>query len=275
VVSLDDVAASLRGERGLPDRPAVITIDDGYRSIASLAFPILEEYGTPASVFVCTDFIDGRPLWNDRIEYAIIHSTSERIRIEIAGRSHVLNLALPAGVRECVITLIESVKRVPQEARDLYIEELERVTGARLELGRNTNPDYQPMSWDDVRRLADSPLISIGCHTKTGAILSRCTDETLRAELAASKQTIEKYVEQPCTLFSYPNGGIGDFDERTSVALIEAGFDCGLTAVAGLNDARSDVMALRRYFTGPDVAALEVRMSGFREVLRNRTFSPR
>lgn len=268
MVSLEEVVAAFQGEATLPDRAAVITIDDGYRSVASLAFPLLEEFGTPASVFLCTDFIDGLPLWNDRIEYAIVHANTKRIEIDIAGRAHVFDLTQPRQIRRCAVTLIDAIKRVPHEERDSYIESLERRTGAGLNLDANTNPNYIPMSWNEVRSLAASELISIGNHTKSHAILSQCKTETIRTELITSKRVIEEQLGRSCALFCYPNGKAGDFDERTRSALVEAGFVCGLTTVSGLNGLQGDIMALRRYFTEENVSELAVRISGIREMVR-------
>jgi len=47
-VTLDEVFASWRGGRPLPARPIVVTFDDGYRSVHTNAFPILERLGWPA-----------------------------------------------------------------------------------------------------------------------------------------------------------------------------------------------------------------------------------
>ena len=44
-----------------PEKPAVITIDDGFKSVYNLAFPILKEYGFPATLYLYTDFIDNGP----------------------------------------------------------------------------------------------------------------------------------------------------------------------------------------------------------------------
>ena len=56
VVPLGDLAAFLRGELSLPERSVVITVDDGFRSFLDVAYPILEEFAYPATLFVYTDF---------------------------------------------------------------------------------------------------------------------------------------------------------------------------------------------------------------------------
>jgi len=52
VVSLASVAASLRDERPLPDRAVVITIDDGYESTYTAAWPVLKSYNYPFTIFL-------------------------------------------------------------------------------------------------------------------------------------------------------------------------------------------------------------------------------
>jgi peptidoglycan/xylan/chitin deacetylase (PgdA/CDA1 family) len=37
----------------------VITIDDGFKSVYTMAYPILQKYGLPATLFVYSDFIGG------------------------------------------------------------------------------------------------------------------------------------------------------------------------------------------------------------------------
>lgn len=43
----------------LPERAALITFDDGYRSVRELALPLLQHFGYPAVLFMPTDFVGG------------------------------------------------------------------------------------------------------------------------------------------------------------------------------------------------------------------------
>ena len=52
VVGLDEVAACLDRGRPIPRRSVVITFDDGYEETHSVAWPLLKQFGFPATVFV-------------------------------------------------------------------------------------------------------------------------------------------------------------------------------------------------------------------------------
>jgi peptidoglycan/xylan/chitin deacetylase (PgdA/CDA1 family) len=52
VVSLEDIRAGLSGEKSLPSRCTAITFDDGFEDNYRHAFPIIREYGYPATIFM-------------------------------------------------------------------------------------------------------------------------------------------------------------------------------------------------------------------------------
>ncbi len=58
VISLQDLVSSLKNDSPLPDKAAVITIDDGYRSTYEVAWPILQSFGYPFTVFLYVQGID-------------------------------------------------------------------------------------------------------------------------------------------------------------------------------------------------------------------------
>lgn len=58
VIALDRMIDSLRSGGSLPEKAVVITFDDGYSSIFDEAFPMLEAYDYPFTVFLSTEPID-------------------------------------------------------------------------------------------------------------------------------------------------------------------------------------------------------------------------
>ena len=60
-VSLDDIAAAARGTRPLPDKAILITFDDGYRSLYTRVFPLLQVYRFPIVAALVGSWMEGRP----------------------------------------------------------------------------------------------------------------------------------------------------------------------------------------------------------------------
>lgn len=58
VLPLTQILTTLNDGEDLPERTVAITFDDGYESIYSTAFPLLQEFGFPFTVFVSTGPID-------------------------------------------------------------------------------------------------------------------------------------------------------------------------------------------------------------------------
>ena len=57
VVPMKDFLAWRRGEKSIPPKSAVITIDDGYVSGYAVAWPILKEFGYPFTMFIYTNYV--------------------------------------------------------------------------------------------------------------------------------------------------------------------------------------------------------------------------
>ena len=58
VIPLKHLVALLANHKPLPPKAVVITIDDGYKTVFSHAFPILKEFGYPFTVFLPTAAIE-------------------------------------------------------------------------------------------------------------------------------------------------------------------------------------------------------------------------
>ncbi|MDB6071008.1 MAG: polysaccharide deacetylase [Verrucomicrobiales bacterium] len=59
VITMADFLAWRRGEKDIPDPSVVITMDDGWKSVHRLAFPVLKEFGYPFTIFLYKRFVNG------------------------------------------------------------------------------------------------------------------------------------------------------------------------------------------------------------------------
>ena len=86
ILSFADVNEIMRSGRPIPEKAVVLTIDDGYRSIYDVAWPILKKYNAKATLFIYTDFIGaGTALkWNHLKEMA----ASDLIEVESHAKTH-------------------------------------------------------------------------------------------------------------------------------------------------------------------------------------------
>ena len=63
VVPLSSLVNALKENKKIPNRAVVITIDDGYRSVYDHAWPILQEFGYPFTVFIYVKATENKH-WN-------------------------------------------------------------------------------------------------------------------------------------------------------------------------------------------------------------------
>jgi len=77
---------------------------------------------------------------------------------------------------------------------------------------------YDGLSLDEIRACAADPLLTIGSHGVTHAVLTECTTERVASVLADSKRYLEEASGQPVEYFAYPKG----LYDAGAVRLVEA-----------------------------------------------------
>lgn len=83
-VSLLDIAKARKGKLTLPDKPLVLTFDDGYKDNLTTALPLLQRYGMTATVFMVANEIDKKG-------YLSLEDLRELERCQIELGSHTAN----------------------------------------------------------------------------------------------------------------------------------------------------------------------------------------
>lgn len=237
IVPLDNLIGKLslsgRKARGM----AAITFDDGYRNIFRVAWPLLQKYNLPFTIFFSTDFVDKKePLWVDRLEYAINFCKSKEL--ETASRQE--KMRKDDGIRN-------HAKLIQDEKMRKIIQEVVENCGADLKNRLLEEPDYAPLEWQEIRQMLDSGLAKVGCHTKTHAIATRLSLSEFYEEVLRSKRLIEERTASPCFYFAYPNGQPGDFSEQTASVLAGSGFKAAFTTEAKFVGRKTENLAIPRF----------------------------
>ncbi len=93
VVSMADFLAWRRGEKDIPDPSVVITMDDGWKSVHRLAFPVLREFGYPFTIFLYKRFVNGGGRALTTVEIKEIMASGGTIG------SHSVSHPLPSKIR--------------------------------------------------------------------------------------------------------------------------------------------------------------------------------
>ena len=142
VLSFAEVEEIMLKGQPIPERAVVLTIDDGYRSVYEIAWPILRKHGIKATLFNYTDFI-GAPAamtWSQMREMA----DSGLIEIESHAKSH-----------------SSLTKQPSDENQSAYVARLrEEIRGANRLFQRHMNSTPRFLSYPYGRSSTDASRVA-------------------------------------------------------------------------------------------------------------------
>lgn len=221
-ISLDDWRAAIAGRQPLPPRPALITFDDGYRSVWSIAAPILAAHRLPAVVFACSEPMERRTLlWFD----AMASREGEAAVEPWKSRDY------DSWLASCVASAVHVADEDPRAL----------------------------MTADDLAALSRQPGIEIGAHTTRHPILSHATRAAQRAEIADCKAALERWTSRSVRAFAYPNGRPKvDYCRETVDLVRELGFDFAFTMRPAFATAGEGPLERSRFMIVSEVTAPEL-----------------
>jgi peptidoglycan/xylan/chitin deacetylase (PgdA/CDA1 family) len=224
------------GPRNANGKPRVaITFDDGWKDTGAIAFPLVEQYGMPITVFVCPALVDkSSPFWPERIIAVRRAASADGDR-----KSQFVDLCRAAGLNDALSShgdvQIEEENLLSQ-IKNLSARELQKLVCSAEQLavhwGNLDTPDQfeGTLDWEELIRLNEGG-VSIGSHSQNHSILTQLEESRVAAELVDSKAEIERVLGRPCTLFAYPNGSWSK-DVRRSVK--EFGYERAFINTPGL-----------------------------------------
>ncbi len=239
VVSLSELLERLTGETAKP--VVAITFDDGYRDNFQNAFPILERYGLPATIFLTTGCMDaGETLWFESLASACKRTSREFLDLEI-GSGERLWMRTEAERLRANERVFAILRTLPDVERRRCLARILR------QLLTHDDGDLKDrmLTWNQVRFM-QSRGIDFGGHTVTHPFLSRMTSEGFLWEVSECKRRIEEEIQIPAMHFAYPNGREEDFGSANKELVRKAGYRAAVTTIWGTNYGSTDPMELRR-----------------------------
>ncbi len=187
VIRFDELVSATAHHTKLPPKSVVITFDDGYLDNYLYAYPVLEKYQFPATIFVPSDLM-------------------------------------------------------------------------------NTTEGF--LTWDQIKVMMNSGLVSIGSHTRTHVYLPDYPDfKKVEDEVVTSKRIIEEKIGKKVEYFCYPSGG---FTYEIKDLLRRAGYKGACTTNRGRDRYNKDVFELKRVrFNNKDYGfSMWMKLSGYNNLFR-------
>jgi len=221
-ISLNDWRAASIGGPDLPKRPVLFTFDDGYRTVFTLALPILKKYGIPAVIFISDAPMRKRSLyWFD------------------------------AAARKYGEEKVEGFKKLSFSERKKICE--------GLNMPVNDDDAHALLREDEIFSLSEIPGFEIGAHTSGHDILSCMSIEEQRKCILENKKYLETLTGKPIKAFAYPNGEPGkDYTLETVKIVKDVGFDVAFTTRYGFAKFDEPCLEYSRFFMLSGISAYEL-----------------
>jgi peptidoglycan/xylan/chitin deacetylase (PgdA/CDA1 family) len=237
----------LNGAQNGFSRHCLVTFDDGWHDNHLHALPILRRRQVPALVFVATGYVDGDgTFWQERLARTLhVLWRAHSVQDELYGELGVAML-LKQNAAEVKVYIRSAITGLKSRG-SAEIEKLMERAGAALrslnlpvdELGED-----RFMTWDEVRQLSASGVVTIGSHAHTHTPMPKLSPQEVERELSESRRIIHEQLGGSATpWFAYPNGDHHDVSRK---AAANVGYSMAVTTESGLVAVGDDPMQLRR-----------------------------
>jgi len=237
-----------------------ITFDDGWLDNYTEAFPLLQKYRVPATIFLATAFIGtNRLFWPEEICWLLEH------------QQQLKDMPSVADDPEPIQVFKREIKKKQSETRELFLdniiqcmkrqspEERNQILDYYREFSKTPNIFRQMMNWEETDEMRSSGLITFGAHTVHHELLDQLPLSNVRTEIFQSKADIEQKLGVNVTTFSYPNG---NYTENIVKMLNEGNFAGAVTTRKGFLGHQTPRMEIPRIAIHDDISCTIPMLQG-------------
>jgi peptidoglycan/xylan/chitin deacetylase (PgdA/CDA1 family) len=251
LISAAALVELLRNNQPIPPGTVIVTFDDGWRDNYVHAFPILQQYRVPATIFLATDFIEtDRLFWF--LKAGLLLSEGDLSVEKIDRVFSTMADAHPQHVNELSAGLhLLGTESWNQDAFMEWLKQfepdlIEEIINSLAEAAGIAWADWSAeswiLSWNEIREM-DRDIVEFGSHGCSHGILTRLRQDQVKRELAESKRKLEQELGHEITVFAYPNG---DYNASVERMVKEAGYHGAIIVGSGDPQSNVDLFALPR-----------------------------
>jgi peptidoglycan/xylan/chitin deacetylase (PgdA/CDA1 family) len=239
VMPLDRAVRALAEGRVLPSNAVAITFDDGYVDNFAAA-QTLARYGATATFYITAGCLDGgMPFWPAELRHLVRAIPPSHVSLQTGTVQLDLDLTSDSGRDAAVQQLTRTFKANPIPVREMLREQLRN-------LAEGPGMPRVMLTWSEVRQMHAMGM-TIGSHTMTHPNLPSAGLTAAQKELACARQRLEREIDAPVKMFSYPNGGAERYVTREIARLVkEVGYDAATTSRNAFAGPHSDPFGLER-----------------------------
>ena len=254
-ISLSELYLAVKTGK-IPDRSVVITFDDGYADNLWNAKPLLEKYDIPATVFVTSGYVGTeREFWWDDLERVLLLPKKLPHHLELSIKEKVktwdlsdtmnhkkqdiegikpenwnVTMKVDPGPQYTIYRdLHQILKPLPRDLQESLLSTIVQWAG----LSNQGRPTHRILNLVELKNLEKGGLIEIGAHTVTHTMLSMQPKDVQKKEILTSKQFLEQILGHQIQNFSYPFGGMVDFNKNTVELVKKVDFNSACTTYGG------------------------------------------
>jgi peptidoglycan/xylan/chitin deacetylase (PgdA/CDA1 family) len=267
-VRLQDVLNDSDG-RGLPPRSVLVTFDDAYASVATLAAPLCHQFGVPAVFFVNAAFLDNQRLAPDNLVCYVANvlgmgTINAAARVLRGSEARELNCL--SEVFKCFLPAISLAQR------KVFLDTLRQLAGITESQMAMEARLY--LTSEQLRDLASFDF-EIGNHTYSHVHCRSLSREEFGPEVDRNKEELEAISGTKVRSFSQPYGSSTDLTLHLLEHLEHSGYKAVFLSESVANPRCADPFHLDRVSTraeSDNTIFFEVEVLPRLRAIRNRFF---